>query len=824
MSTNRYATIKDLFNRAAELATAERPKFLQAECDDSGIRREVEKMLTFAGDDDEDSFERGAFHVLDKIPERVGSYRVLREIGRGGMGVVYEAVRETDNFSQRVALKVIKRGMDTDAILSRFRVEQKILASLEHPFIARFLDGGMTDDGLAFYAMEFVEGEPIDSFCASRKCDPRAIATLFREVCSAVQYAHQNLVIHRDLKPKNILVTDDGKPKLLDFGIGKLLTPGADEDPGTATQLGMMTPAYASPEQIRGERIGTTSDVYSLGVILYELLTGRGPYEFESRTRNAVERAILESEPLRPSTAIRRHAEKQPPNEIRNPKSLSGDLENILLKALSKEVADRYVSVGQFSEDLRRHLEGLPVIARPLTFRYRAAKFVGRNRVGVATAALVFLTLLGGIATTGWQSYRAEKQRKLAEKRFAEVRNLANNVVFKYHDEIEKLSGSTAVREMLVKDATVYLDNLAADAENDPVLEHELALAYLKLGDVQGKIYAANTGNSAGALESYRKSLRLLEKVAVELPNDVAVKDDLIRANDAMVFLMARTGGTSDEKIAQLNRSAQVIDDILKIEPRNAKRLLQLVTLYVRYGDSIGQITNRESLRQKLDFHLKALGFSRELEQLAPDDNDTLRAVMKINQRLGTDHIWLGENAERNGLSAEAAESFGNALPFHRRMVELIDLLAAKLPEDASVRRNRFAAMLSYAETLARNSRGDEARIMSDNALKMALDVQALDPSNREAPLDVADAYTVIARIASHRDDKRRRVDALKNAIAIYEDINGKDATNFEVEKRLLETLRQAAAELLTIGDDKTAAEYQRRVAELMEIAKRRAG
>ncbi|HEX8734097.1 MAG TPA: serine/threonine-protein kinase, partial [Pyrinomonadaceae bacterium] len=247
MNAERYQKIKKIFTQAAEMSVAEREDFLESACDSDTLRREVEKMLAFAdAEDGEDTFEKNAFEIFTggnhaKLPEKIGNYKILREIGRGGMGAVYEAVREADNFTQKVALKVIKRGMDTDAILRRFRHEQKILATLEHANIARFLDGGMTDDGLPFYAMEYVEGEFIDDYCRARNLSLNDRLRLFRQVCAAVQYAHQNLVIHRDLKSKNILVTADGEPKLLDFGIATVLTPETAHEIGTATQFGMMT-------------------------------------------------------------------------------------------------------------------------------------------------------------------------------------------------------------------------------------------------------------------------------------------------------------------------------------------------------------------------------------------------------------------------------------------------------------------------------------------------------------------------------------------------------------------------------------------------------
>ena len=325
---------------------------------------------------------------------RLGVYRLIREIGHGGMGTVYLGVRDDDAFQKRVAIKVLKRGMDTDSIVRRFRHERQILASLEHPFIASLLDGGSTPDGRPYFAMEYVEGQPIVDYCDTNRLDTPARLALFRHVCTAVQYAHQNLVIHRDLKPANVLVMADGTPKLLDFGIAKLLNPelGGQTLVPTAPGLQLMTPEYASPEQVRGEPVTTASDVYSLGVLLYELLAGRLPYRLTSRDQADIVRIVCESEPIRPSTAITQidhdwageePATGEPAHESgevakrnrrvtvdvdRLRRQLAGDLDNIVLKALSKEPQRRYASVDQFSEDVRRHLAGLPVMARKDTW------------------------------------------------------------------------------------------------------------------------------------------------------------------------------------------------------------------------------------------------------------------------------------------------------------------------------------------------------------------------------------------------------------------------------------------------------------------------
>jgi serine/threonine protein kinase len=306
-----------------------------------------------------------------------GSYEIIREIGRGGLGAVYLAVRSDGEYRKEVALKLIRRGLDTDDILRRFRNERQILAQLDHPNIARLIDGGTTDDGLPFFVMEYVKGEPISTFCESHQLDTNQRLELFRKVCGAVTYAHQNLVIHRDLKPSNILVTDDGDPKLLDFGIAKLLTAESETFTQTAPALRAMTPEYASPEQVRGERITTASDVYSLGVLLYELLTGEKPYRLKTRTTEEISRAITDQEPERPSTAIRS-----------NQRSLQGDLDNIVLMAMRKEPHRRYASAAALADDIRRHQEGLPIAARPNTFSYRTGKFIRRHRASVAATRL----------------------------------------------------------------------------------------------------------------------------------------------------------------------------------------------------------------------------------------------------------------------------------------------------------------------------------------------------------------------------------------------------------------------------------------------------
>src|SRR5437762_13550043 len=322
------------------------------------------------------------------------------------MGTVYLAERANQQAEKQGAIKLINPGMDTDAVLRHFRNERQILASFDHPNIARLFDGGTTADGLPYFVMEYVEGLRIAQYCDRHHLSINERLQLFRQVCAAVSYAHRHTVIHRDIKPSNILVTSDGTPKLLDFGIAKILQPGGEAEPfATMTGLRLMTPEYASPEQVREQPLAIATDVYSLGVVLYQLLTGQKPYHLKTGTPEQISRAIIEQEPPRPSTALTGSTSVNPQSAIQNSKLLRGDLDNIVLMALRKETERRYQSVEQFSEDIRRHLEALPVRARKETLAYRSAKFVRRNSAATAAAALVFLALLGGIIATTWEAH-----------------------------------------------------------------------------------------------------------------------------------------------------------------------------------------------------------------------------------------------------------------------------------------------------------------------------------------------------------------------------------------------------------------------------------
>jgi len=426
LTPERWKQIEGVFDDAADLAPEERDAYLAGACGgDAELRRQVELLIRShdaAGSFIEEPAVAGRITDPGKLDDdapfigrRVGSYRIVRELGRGGMGAVYLAVRADDEFQKRVAIKLVKRGMDTDFILRRFRQERQILASLEHQYIGRLLDGGTTDDGLPYFVMDYIEGLPINQFCDAHKLSTPERLRLFLKVCSAVAHAHHNLVIHRDLKPSNVLVMADGTPKLLDFGIAKLLNPemgGRALDP-TTLAMRLMTPEYASPEQVRGETVTMVSDVYSLGVLLYDLLTGHRPYTFRSRSPEEVARVICEQEPERPSVAVNLievlpSAGREPleitPDSVSRVRDgsleklrrqLSGSIDNIVLKSLRKEPQRRYQTVEEFARDIEHYLEGRPVSAPayfPVTAETRLDE-AEPTTAGKSIAVLPFKTL-----------------------------------------------------------------------------------------------------------------------------------------------------------------------------------------------------------------------------------------------------------------------------------------------------------------------------------------------------------------------------------------------------------------------------------------------
>ncbi|MBI2838996.1 MAG: protein kinase, partial [Acidobacteria bacterium] len=580
------------------------------------------------------------------VGKRIGPYQVIREIGRGGMGQVYQAIRADDEYRKIVAIKVVRLGMDTAFFLRRFRQERQILANLDHPNIARLLDGGTTETGLPYFVIEYIEGQDLIEYCDTRQLSITDRLSLFLDICSAVQHAHRNLIVHRDIKPGNILVTQDGVPKLLDLGIAKVLNPDVSDQTGEATVTGLhlMTPDYASPEQARLESVTTATDVYLLGALLNELLTGHRPHRFKNYQPQEVLHAICEVDPERPSTVVTRIVELPRPagtagktvtpesvsrgregSVERLKKRLSGDLDTIVLMAMRKEPRLRYQSVQRFADDIRRHLRREPVIARSPTVGYRAGKFVSRNKAKLAALAFMALAVIAGVGATIREAQIARDERLKADRRFNDVRHLANSFLFEFHDAIESLPGSTRARTLVVTKALEYLDLLAAESGDDAGLHRELATAYQKVGDLQGRPDTPNLGGTAGAIKSQQKAQAIRERLVERMQGDAEVLGELATSHDRIGELLLETGNVS-AALARFRSTLALREKLVKESPTSKQARSGLSGSHSRIGSALNALGDTKGARERAEHGRQARGwYEKCLEVLIQmRDNKTL--------------------------------------------------------------------------------------------------------------------------------------------------------------------------------------------------------
>jgi eukaryotic-like serine/threonine-protein kinase len=755
-------TVEEVFHAALECEPYQLSAFLDERCaGDEILRTKVEDLL--AAHREAGSFiETPVIDLADSgiaddqerdslIGQTIGHYKILRRISAGGMGAVYLAERADQQYQKQVAIKLIKRGMDTDSVLRHFRNERQILASFDHPNIARLLDGGATESGLPYFVMEYVEGLPVNAYCDAHALSIVERLKLFREMCAAVSYAHRRTVIHRDVKPSNILVTSDGTPKLLDFGIAKILQPAdAVESLATLTGVRLMTPHYASPEQVRGQALTTATDVYSLGVVLYQLLTGRKPYRLKTQTPEDISRAILEQEPPRPSSVVVSASSRSPAGWKPAPR-LRGDLDNIVLMALRKEPERRYQSVEQFSEDIRRYLEALPVRARKDTLSYRSAKFVRRNTMATAAAALIFLTLIGGIIATTWQAHRAKAEKARAERRFNDVRQLAHSVLFDYHDAIKDLPGATRVREQLVKDALTYLDSLAGEATGDPDLQRELASAYERVGDVRGQVFSASLGDMTGAMESYQKALRIRETMVAADPHNVHDQRYLAAIYQKIGKQSLETTETA-QSLEYLRRALALYVQLTAEHPADADVRYDLAGIYNDIGMAL---EDRGDISGMLENHRQSLPIR---EQFVAEDP----LNPKYRRDLAVTYINLGR-------ALYLSRDFKAAVESNNKAVALAAALTAEVPDNADYR--RILANTYQNDGDYRNRLGDTANALESFRKKIALDEQSLnaDPANAASWGDFGYSCKRIGELLADSGDYSQALSYHKKARQMWE-------------------------------------------------------
>ena len=844
-----WQRVEEVFLASMDLSGRDREGYLAQVCvGDPGLRSRVEALLRA---------DTTADHFIAKVVEQevrslfasdddamtgtlLGRYRVLDEVGRGGMGTVYRGERSDDQFRKEVAIKVVKRGMDSSEVLQRFRHERQILAGLEHPYIARLIDGGSTPDGRPYFVREYVHGQPIDTYCREHGLSIAERLRLFLRVCEAVSYAHRALVVHRDLKPSNILVADDGTPKLLDFGVAKLLDAA---DPGlTATQsFGPLTPEYASPEQVQGERITTAADVYALGAVLFELLTGVRAQRIATSTPSEIERVVcLEPTPV-PSSVVQ---------NWRSSARLDGELDNIVLMAMRKEPERRYRSASQLAEDVQRYLAGRPVLARQDSFSYRARKFLQRHALLTGAAALMVVSMVGGTAAAlveakharmerqvaeaqrqaaEFQRERAEAQTKAAQEESAraerekqraeaesviarteqersqrqltETLQLASDTVFDVHSRVAKLPGSLEVRKQIVQETIHFLESLSKDAPMDDNFRFTEAVTYIEVANLLGYPMQPNLGDSKGALENYHKAIALLDPLRKKDPNRPDYIQEWVEAQESVAAVLTQMG-EQQQAVDLLHSAVPQAHRLQKLCPTVFRCWLAEASVYSQLEETTINFNSEEAL----GYSARQVEITEQAHQRFPNEND-------VDLDLATAY---SQQAKIRNSRAELRE----AVVEYKKAAALREGVLERHPNDVLAKRNLMITYGNLGATLGSPitfNLGDTAgaRESYSKALAIARELAAADATNQLAQFDLANALTLYSILDPPKEQWEECLANLTQAETILQKFVTADPNEVRKARTLAMTKQFKAERLEAMGRHEEALAVSRQSYEL---------
>jgi eukaryotic-like serine/threonine-protein kinase len=781
----RWGLIEQLYHDALEQPDDLRVAFLGRRCaGDEVLRAEVESLIAssrrigalldqpamkvVADEISADELEADDTAADTMAGKLISRYRIIAKLASGGMGEVYRAVRADDEYEKEVALKLVSAGRYSSAFIKRFRNERQILASLDHPNIARLYDGGTTSEGVPFFVMELIDGENIVAYCDRCRYSITERLNLFLQVCAAVAFAHRRLIVHRDIKPDNIMVTPQGVAKLMDFGIAKILDPEGDAGVQSLTVTGLraFTPAYASPEQVKGQPVTTGTDVYSLGVVLCELLTGRTPYRAKvGSSPHALVREICEEEPEKPSEAVLRNTGREPAagatlaacegSRQKLSRRLAGDLDVIVLRCLSKEPERRYSSVDGLAEDLRRHLEHLPVLARKDSLRYRISKFASRHHVGVAVAGVGVLLIAAGTATVAYEAHIAQVERARAERRFESLRRLTNSLLFEFHDSIATLPGSTAARGLVVRRALEYLEQIEADAHDDQATLRDLAAGYERLGRIladEGNPHLGGAGSFEQAKELYSKALQIRQKLASRDPENTTLQFELTDT----LFNIARI----HEQLGDMNGALQFLQRRLAIQEELQRKHDSDTLTY----ETARTLINMGSLHVWLGDRNSALAYeSRAL--------DMGKGLLKANPNSIEARITVWRSLTWSGWALKLQRKFRDAAASWQRSLAISEKLASEDPNNTTYQRYLISDHGNLCESLAYAGEFSAVRSHCKTAIAINQGMVDADRNNAQARADLGNSNMTMGLALYLMRSPQEALIYEQTATSIYQDL-----------------------------------------------------
>jgi tetratricopeptide (TPR) repeat protein/tRNA A-37 threonylcarbamoyl transferase component Bud32 len=735
MLADDFSRIEALFAELVQLEPATRASALDSSCADRpDLRDELEALLHAhdrigSGDTfDNDDPARPPIGVDSQL----GAFRLLEKIGEGGMGAVFRAERTDGAFIQQVAVKVMRSTIGDADLLHRFRVERQILASLRHPNIVTLLDGGATPDGQAYLAMELVDGAEIVRHCRAQELPLKDRLRLFCTLCEAVQYAHQRGVVHRDLKPANVLVGSDGALKVLDFGVAKLLLAPSDGATTRGPLPGPLTPNYASPEQLRGLPVTTASDVYSLGILLYELVTDVRPYDTDGLTLDRVLEIVVHTEPPRPSA-------------IGSYRSLRGDVDAIVLKAISKSAVDRYDTAGELGSDVARFLAGEPVLARGPSAGYVLRRLAARNKTLVGVSALALMAIVTTSAVALWQRQIARREQARAEQRFREVRQLANALIFKIHDAVAPLAGSTPVRRTIVDEALAYLEHLERESgSNDVTLRLELAAAYRQIGGILGDPQRPNLGDRDGAVRQYERARAIVLPLATDTaPYDVV--NALSRVDGALSTLY----NLRNDPVRSIAIAREALDHAARYRqqhPADSRGLQTLAATSFQLAwtsPRTEQVALWTTALEHYDRVLAERSASAEAQRNVALVEKYLATVLPVNQ----------------------------SEPHHMRAVELDEKRLAAAPDDRQAQLDTAISLAGLARVVEQKGDLDQTRGLLERSLAIRRRLADTDPANVHVRDRLGSVLSDVARVHRKRGDVSSAKARGEEAVRVLESV-----------------------------------------------------